>query len=91
MGEALTRRSHTLGDLIGASSVAEWLRAAGNAAGMREMALETAQASLETRFGPLAADELEALQTADEAPLREVVAQVAGVSQEQRRAQLGLR
>ena len=95
--EAL-RRSDMLRDLLRESSVAEALReegkaegeAKGKAEGMRQMAQQMAQVALEGRFGPLAADVLAALRTADEAALQEVVAHVAGDSLEQMRARLGL-
>jgi predicted transposase YdaD len=60
--------------------------AKGKAEGMRQMA----RVALEGRFAPLTADVLAALQTADEATLRDVVAHVASDSLEQMRARLGL-
>lgn len=55
----------------------------GMAQGMREIA----QSALESRFGPLSADVLQALSAADEATLKAVV---ASNSLEQVRQQLGL-
>jgi hypothetical protein len=83
-----------LSDLLRESSVAEWLRAEGEAKGKAEGKAEgmrqMTQVALEGWFGPLTADVLAALQTADEAALREAVAHVASDSQEQMRARLGL-
>jgi predicted transposase YdaD len=87
--EAL-RRSHVIDEILRESGFAEYFIAEGKAEGKAEGMRQLAQVALEGRFGPLAEDVLAALQTADEAALRDVMAHVASDSPEQMRARLGL-
>lgn len=55
-------------DLLNASSVAQAWKEEGRVEGMRELA----RLGLESRFGALSSEVLQALATADEATLREI-------------------
>jgi hypothetical protein len=79
--EAL-RRNPMLDDLLEDNSVAQYLREQGE----RRMA----RVALEGRFGPLGADVVAALETADPDTLRTLVAHVTTDTLEQMRARLGL-
>ena len=79
-----------LDEIFEESSVAQYLMEKGQETGRRQMALDMARMALESRFGMLAEDLLAALNTADEAALRDVVAHIGTDSLEQARARLGI-
>lgn len=83
--EAIRRRP-MLGEIFEESSVAQWLMEKGQEEGRRQMV----RAALEGRFGTLSEDLLAALNAADEAALRDVVAHIGTDSLEQARSRLGL-
>lgn len=88
------RRHPTMNDLWQESSftdiVEEFRRPQWEAAGRVEMAREMAREALEGRFGTLSPDVLAAVNSADEATLKGIVAQIIAISLEEVRARLGL-
>lgn len=95
--EAIRRRP-MLDEIIEESSVAQWLiergRKEGSAKareeGREEGRRQMVQAALEGRFGSLPEDMLAALNAADEAILRDVIAHIGNDTLEQARSRLGL-
>jgi predicted transposase YdaD len=98
--EAIRRRP-MLDEIFEESSVAQWLiergrkegseqgRDEGREEGRRQMARDMARMALESRFGTLSEEMLAALNIADEAALRDVVAHIGTDSLEQARSRLG--
>lgn len=79
-----------LRELLRESSVAEIWREEGEAKGLAEGQRTLVQAMLESRFGPLDAAEVAALQRAEEPLLRALATHLITDSREQVRTQLGL-
>ena len=84
------RRQPMLDEIFEESSVAQYLMEKGQEEGRRQTARDMARMALESRYGTLAEDLLAALNAADEAALRDVVAHIGTDSLEQARARLGL-
>ncbi|MGH2516843.1 MAG: hypothetical protein ACRDHP_14410 [Ktedonobacterales bacterium] len=88
------RRHPSMEDIFLESSLGQYLiqqgREEGREEGQRQMARGMAQVALEGRFGPLNADVLAAVNAADEAVLRDIVAHIGTDSMEQVRKRLGV-